>query len=114
VTPEAMASAPGLTFNQKDRLQHQWIRSLLGQGVTYPTHWLASTQGFVDASLAGMGWALNPTQLVRDHLASGRLVELVPGATLEIPLFWQMNRLAASQLSALTRNVVAAATEALA
>ena len=26
VTPEAIAYAPALTFNQKDRLQHEWIR----------------------------------------------------------------------------------------
>lgn len=53
-----------------------------------------------------MGWALNPTQLVREHIDSGRLVELIPGATLERPLFWQVNRLAASQLADLSRAVV--------
>ena len=104
VTPEAIAGAPALTFNQKDRLQHAWVRQALGQDVTFPTHWLPSTQSFVDASLAGMGWALNPVQLVREHLASGRLVELVPGATLDRPLFWQVNRLAADQLCDLTRG----------
>lgn len=114
VTPETIAQAPALTFNQKDRLQHEWVRHAFGQDVTYPTHWLPSTQGFVDASLAGMGWALNPAQLLRDHLASGRLVELVPGATLDIPLFWQVNRLAADRLSDLTRKVVTTAKRELA
>jgi LysR family transcriptional regulator (chromosome initiation inhibitor) len=61
-----------------------------------------------------MGWALNPVQLVRDHLESGRLVELVPGAVLERPLFWQVNRLAVDRLSELTRNVVAVARRELA
>ncbi|MGG2476274.1 hypothetical protein ACNVD4_12970, partial [Rhizobium sp. BR5] len=28
-----------------------------------PTHWLPSTDGFVKASLSGMGWGLNPVQL---------------------------------------------------
>jgi LysR family transcriptional regulator (chromosome initiation inhibitor) len=51
---------------------------------------------------------------VREHLAAGRLVELVPGAALERPLFWQVNRLAGDRLSELTRNVVAAAKQALA
>ena len=85
----------------------------LGQSVVYPTHWLPSTQGFVDASLKGMGWCLNPAQLVMDHLASGRLVELVPDAPLDVPLFWQVNRLAADRLSALTRSVVATAKREL-
>ena len=114
VTPDAIADGPALTFNQKDRLQHEWVRQALGRDVTLPTHWLPSTQGFVDASLAGMGWTLNPVQLVREHLASGRLVELVPGATLERPLFWQINRLAADHLSDLTRNVLTTARRELA
>lgn len=109
VTAEAVATAPALTFNQKDRLQHEWGRQALGQDVDFPTHWLPSTQSFVDASLAGMGWALNPFQLVKAHLASGRLVELVPGATLDRPLSWQVNRLAAYHLSDLTRHVLATA-----
>ena len=113
VTPAAIANAPALTFNQKDRLQHEWVRQALGQDVTFPTHWLPSTQSFVDASLAGMGWALNPVQLVREHLASGRLVELVAGATLDRPLSWQVNRLAADHLSDLTRHVMVTARSEL-
>ncbi len=113
VTPEALAAAPGLTFNQKDRLQQAWIRRALGAGMDYPTHWLPSTQGFVDASLAGMGWALNPAHLVEAHLASGRLVELIPGATLDRQLYWQVSRFAADPLLGLTRNVAAAAKRQL-
>jgi LysR family transcriptional regulator (chromosome initiation inhibitor) len=113
VTAEAIANAPGLVFDQKDRLQHLWIRQTFGRAVTYPSHWLPSTQSFVDASLAGLGWALNPNPLVRDHLAAGRLVELLPGAVLERPLFWQVNRLAADQLSALTKHIVSASGHSL-
>jgi LysR family transcriptional regulator (chromosome initiation inhibitor) len=106
VTLEAISRAPAITFNQKDRLQHQWIERTLGRSVAYPTHWLASTQSFVDASLLGMGWGLNPARLIRDHLASGRLIELIRGAVLDVPLFWQVNRLAADRLTALTRSIV--------
>lgn len=113
VTADAIADAPGLVFDQKDRLQQLWIRQTFGRAVAYPSHWLPSTQSFVAATLAGMGWGLNPIGLVRDHLAAGRLVELVPGAMLERPLFWQVNRLAADQLSSLTRHVVAASGRAL-
>ena len=113
VTPESIARAPAVTFNQKDRLQHKWIRRALGRSVAYPTHWLPSTQSFVDASLLGIGWGLNPTRLVRDHLASGRLIELIPGEILDVPLFWQVNRLAADRLSALTRSIVETARREL-
>jgi len=113
VTLKALAEAPGLIFSQKDRLQHAWIRQTLGRSVSYPTHWLSSTQAFIDACLIGMGWGVNPAQLVKEHLACGRLVELVPGAVLDIPLYWQVNRLAAERLSALTQSVVATAKRAL-
>ncbi|MCZ7450004.1 LysR family transcriptional regulator ArgP [Agrobacterium rhizogenes] len=113
VTPAALARAPGLTFNQKDRLQASWIRTALGEEVSYPTHWLPSTDGFVKASLAGMGWGLNPVQLVGEHLREGRLVELISGTPLDIPLYWQVNRLAAERLAGLTANVVGTAKAVL-
>lgn len=106
LTSTALAQAPALTFNQKDRLQSRWLRQALGEEPVCPTHWLPSTQSFVEASLSGMGWGMNPEILVGDHLASGRLVELVPDTPLDIPLYWQINRLAGDQLTALTRAVV--------
>ncbi len=109
VTPEAIVNAPALTFNQKDRLQSQWIRQTFGKDFTYPSHWLPSTQGFVDASLSGMGWGMNPIQLVREHLQAGRLVELIPDTPLNIPLYWQVSRLAADRLAELTREIIATA-----
>lgn len=113
VTAEAIARAPALTFNQKDGLQQDWARQTLGAHDVGPTHWLPSTQGFVDAALLGMGWGLNPTQLVERHLAEGRLVELVPGATLEVTLYWQVSRLVSGQFPELTRAVLEAAKKAL-
>ncbi|WP_206611497.1 ArgP/LysG family DNA-binding transcriptional regulator [Falsirhodobacter deserti] len=113
VTAQALAKAPALTFNQKDRLQQQWVRRYAGWQVSLPTHWLPSSYGFVEAALAGMGWGLNPRHLVQEHLASGRLVELVPQATLDVPLFWQTSHLAASSIAPLTRALVEQATRTL-
>ena len=110
---EALANAPALTFNQKDRLQHDWALKATGRDVGYPTHWLPSVHSFVEAALNGMGWGLHPEALVADHVAAGRLVELAPGVRLEVPLYWQINRLAAERLSGLTRCVVATARTAL-
>jgi LysR family transcriptional regulator (chromosome initiation inhibitor) len=113
VTAGSLAQAPGLIFNQKDRLQHDWIRQTTGKAIAYPTHWLPSTQSFVEACLLGMGWGVNPEQLVQRHLASGRLVELVPGAVLDVPLYWQVSRLARDRLSALTQSIVTTARREL-
>lgn len=70
--------------------------------------WLA-THGFVEACLLGMGWSLNPINLVQAHIEAGRLVELIPGATTDIALYWQVGRWAQSQFPELTRQVVNAA-----
>lgn len=109
VTEAAMARAPGLTFSQKDGLQQDWLRAEFGHSLSYPTHFLPSSQSFVEACVMGMGWALNPAPMVADHLAAGRLVELIPGAVMERPLYWQVNRLAAEELAPLSRAMTEAA-----
>ncbi|KQZ97391.1 MULTISPECIES: LysR family transcriptional regulator ArgP [Rhizobium/Agrobacterium group] len=113
VTETELAQAPALTFNQKDRLQQQWISQVFGASIVHPTHWLPSTQSFVDAALLGMGWGMNPALLVRNHLAEGRLVELVARTPFDVPLFWQVNRLAADRLKSLTDAVIEVARHEL-
>jgi LysR family transcriptional regulator (chromosome initiation inhibitor) len=113
VNVQTLAAAPCLTFNAKDRLQEQWMESLCGQPVQAPRHWLPASQAFVDASLAGLGWGMNPAALVQEALAQGRLVELAPGRDLWVGLHWQHPRAAEPVLQALTRQVLAAARAGL-
>jgi LysR family transcriptional regulator (chromosome initiation inhibitor) len=113
VSAAALARAPRLTFNRKDRLQAHWIRAVCRRPVDTPTHWLPSTQAFVDASRAGIGWGMNPVPLVEAQLRAGTLVELVPGRTLAVTLYWQHTRLPVPMLERLTGAVIAAARCAL-
>jgi len=108
VTAEALVTAPCLTFNAKDRLQAQWLRQVGMEGAV-PTHWLPSSQAFIDAALAGIGWGMNPLPLAAPHLAAGTLVELLPGQGLDVPLFWQRSRLPSATLARLTLAVRRAA-----
>lgn len=103
----SLARAPSLRFDRKDGLQAQWMRRVCRREVAAPCHWIASTQGFVDACLAGLGWGLNPEALVRPLLDEGRLVELVPGRVLDVPLWWQVSRLPLPPLQRLTDAVMA-------
>ena len=109
VTVDAIAHAPVLTFNHKDSLQQDWLAATFASTLVPPTHWLPSTQGFVDACLLGMGWSLNPIDLVQAHIKAERLVEIIPGATKDISLYWQVSRWAQNQFPELTRQVVNAA-----
>lgn len=114
VTADALARAPWLRFDRRDGLQARWARGALGAEPAGPVHWVPSTQGFLDGTLTGLGWAMNPVSLIEGHLAAGRLVELVPGTRLDVDLHWQRARLAAGPLDALTRAVTAAARGTLA
>lgn len=113
VNAVSVASAPLINFNRKDRLQSQWVRRVCGREVDTPVHWLPSTPGSIEAAIAGIGWGMNPAVLVRPHLQAGTLVELVPGRSLSVPLYWQYARLQAPALSRLTRAIVAEARKSL-
>lgn len=113
VTAASLAAAPSFRFNRQDRLQSIWMRRMCRRDIEPPVHWLPSTQAFLDASLAGLGWGMNPSPLVAPHLKSGALVELAPGKELAIPLYWQHTRLHVPMLERLTRAVVASGRRAL-
>ena len=56
---------------------------------------------------------MNPHLLVKDHLASDRLVEPAPETPLDIPLYWQVNHLAADRLKPLTQAIMDGAQRVL-
>ncbi len=112
VTAAALALAPALTFSEKDRLQSRWVAAKTkgaARRAAFPSHRMASSQGFVEACVAGMGWALNPEALVAGHLAAGRLVDMDAALPLDVALHWQFARLTAPALLPLTRAIRAAA-----
>jgi LysR family transcriptional regulator, chromosome initiation inhibitor len=97
---EALARAPSLQFDGRD--------------VPLPAHRVPSTQPSVDAAIAGVGWGMTPEPLVREHLHAGRLVELVPGLVVDVPLYWQSARLPVPSLERLGQAVAATAADVLA
>ena len=109
----SLAQAPSLLFNTKDELQASWVRRLCHRHVELPRHTLPSPQAFVTAAEAGMGWGLHPQALIAPQLADGRLVELLPGSALDVPLHWQHARAATALVDALGRGVLAAARASL-
>jgi LysR family transcriptional regulator, chromosome initiation inhibitor len=109
----SLAQAPSLVFNTKDELQARWARRLCHRHVELPRHTLPSPQAFVTAAVAGMGWGLQPQTLIATQLKDGSLVELVPDAPLDVPLYWQHARAASALLDGLGRVVVSAAGRAL-
>jgi LysR family transcriptional regulator (chromosome initiation inhibitor) len=115
-SPQALSRAPAVVFSEKDRLQHLWADRVTGGATVrtgFPIHRLASSHGFVDAALAGLGWCMNPETLVARHIAKGRLIDLAPDIPLDVPLHWQFARLTAPALAPLTRALQEAARAVL-
>lgn len=108
-----LAKAPSLVFNTKDELQASWARRLCHRHVELPRHTLPSAHAFVTAALAGMGWGLHPEALIAPYLEDGTLVELVPDTPLDVSLYWQHARATSGLIDGLSREVLAAAREAL-
>lgn len=109
VGARTLASAPSLVFDRKDRLQARWVRRVCHRNVETPRHWIPSPNAFVEAACAGMGWGMHPAGMVADAIRAGELVELVPGSTLPVPLYWQQARAAPRLLEQLGAAVRAAA-----
>lgn len=113
VTDDALSAAPNMVFNQNDGLQASWIKRKTGKTIAAPTHWVPSTQGFVDGALTGLGWGMNPEYLIRHELADGLLVSLDADLIYQVPLFWQINRQMGPALRDLTQAIKRAAKIAL-
>ncbi|AWD22713.1 LysR family transcriptional regulator ArgP [Fuscovulum blasticum] len=115
LTADALRQAPSIRFSDADRLQDRWAAQATGTARPgpLPAHRIASSQGFVEAALLGLGWGMNPEALVTAHLAAGRLVDLAPETPLDVPLYWQFTRLVAPALAPLTRAIRDHAARAL-
>lgn len=110
VNSDTLRTAPLLSFNPGDRLQEQWLQqhALTSRGQP-PRHYVPSNDGYVQACEHGLGWGMHPLPLIERQLRDGRLQALLPGATLQMPLFWVQLRSAQAPLQHLTQCVFAAA-----
>ncbi|MCY1282316.1 HTH-type transcriptional regulator ArgP [compost metagenome] len=87
-----------------DQLQHRFL-ALLGGSGGFIHHLCPSSEGFVRLTSGGLGWGLVPELQVEGELARGELVELLPGRTIDVPLYWHHWRNGGELLSSLTRHL---------
>ena len=113
VTLEALKKAPALRYSAQDDLQQQWIKQNFGKTIIHDTYILPSSPGFVEACLGNIAWGMNPSQMVDKYIASGELVEIIPDAPLNKPLYWHCSKMVAEHLNTFTQNVVKAAEKYL-
>lgn len=101
------STLPMVRFNRKDGLQDEVLRVL---GVhDAPVVQVPSSQGFLAAVRAGLGWGLLPDLQLGAEPHGRPLVALPQCPPRDIPLHWQVWRLRSDAVRRLTRAVRAAA-----
>ena len=106
VTVETLERAPSLRYSSQDDLQIQWIKQVFEASVFPPSHTIPSSHGFVSACLSDVAWGMNPALMVDDLIAEGKLVELMPGQTLDKPLYWHCSKVIAAPFKHFTATVL--------
>jgi len=83
-----LLATPAVIFNRKDALQDVFLEQHLGlRGARYPRHFMPALDAFETAIEQGLGWGMVPE--LHLHQRSGMpLVDVVPHATVDVPLYW--------------------------
>ncbi|MET9634277.1 LysR family transcriptional regulator ArgP [Lentzea sp. NPDC006480] len=104
-----LPGAPVVVFDRNDDLQDRFVRTLTrGRGASDHRHYVPSSEVYVRAIVAGLGWGMVPPQQLQEGL-----VDLAPGRTVDIPLYWQQWKLDSPALTAVADAVEQEAAQAL-
>jgi LysR family transcriptional regulator (chromosome initiation inhibitor) len=112
---EALTQVPVVVFDRRDDFQDGFVRRLTGgrSGASALRHYVPTSEGFVEAVAAGLGWGLVPEPQADPLLDAGRLVGIAPGRTVDVPLYWQQWKLDSPALAQVAETVTATAARAL-
>ena len=114
LTTRNFHQVPFIAFNRKDSLQMEFVSSAMRlKHVALKQLYVPSSEGQVRAVLAGWGVSVVPELQVREHLRSGRLVNMAPDHSLPVALFWHCWNLESAVLDALTKALTTASALAL-
>jgi LysR family transcriptional regulator (chromosome initiation inhibitor) len=108
VTPAALAQAPTVSFDRRDEMQADFLRSQRVR-TTPPIHYIPASSEFASSVRLGLGWGMLPDFQIGDGLSDGTLVELVPGSATNVPLYWQQWNLRSELLDVMAEAVAVAA-----
>jgi LysR family transcriptional regulator (chromosome initiation inhibitor) len=106
---------PVVVFDRRDDFQDGFVRRLTRgrSGASALRHYVPTSEGFVEAVAAGLGWGLVPEPQADPLLRDGRLVGIAPGRPVDVPLYWQQWKLDSPALAQVADTVTATAAETL-
>lgn len=107
VSPHKLLAHPAVIFNRKDALQDAFLAQHFGlRQAHYPRHFAPAVDAFEEALALGMGWGMVPKQSLVNRPV---LREVLPGATVDVALYWQHWARESPSAQRLTQAVKAAA-----
>ena len=114
LTAHNFRDLPFVAFNRKDDMQSEFVGKAFGlKQVMLNQLFVPSSEGQVRAVLAGWGASVLPRLLAQPLFDNGLLVNLAPGCTLPIQLYWHCWNLESDVLDALTAALTRSAAQVL-
>ncbi|GAA2094641.1 LysR family transcriptional regulator ArgP [Streptomyces albiaxialis] len=112
---DVLPDAPAMFFDRRETFQDDFVRELTGgrRGAGPRRHYVPTSDGFVDAITAGLGWGMVPDEQALPRLRTGALIRLDPERVTRVALFWQQWRLDSPALAAAAEAVASAAAQSL-
>lgn len=108
-----LPDAPVVVFDRHDDVQDMFVRRLThGRGASRARHFVPSSEGLVEAVVAGLGWGMALVAQARPRVRAGDLV-VFDERSIDVPLYWQQWKLDSPALAAVSDAVTATAAEAL-
>lgn len=115
LTPHNFREVPFLSFNRKDDMAAEFVARAFGLKRVALNHiFVPGSEAQMRAVSAGWAVGVIPELLARSALADGSVVNLAPGHSLPVQLYWHCWNLESAVLDALTAALTATAEAALA
>lgn len=115
LTAHNFRDIPFVAFNRKDDMQSEFVGKAFSlKRVTLNQLFVPSSEGQLRAVQAGWGASVVPRLLAQGLINQGLLINLAPGCSLPIQLYWHCWNLESEVLDALTAALTEAAAAALA
>lgn len=108
---EAARLAPAVT--NQGRLLAQFVARELDLNGAFPHHTMPVSGALDNCILSGVAYGLMPELLALRHIASGQLVDLVPGQTQDVALYWHSWNIDTPFTQALNEQVIETARRTL-
>ena len=107
-----LETAPAVIYNRRDDLHARFLknffhRSAPGKSVQkIPTHYVPSSEKFVDLILDGLAYGMVPDLQGLVHIQSGRFMDLAPGTHIKVNLYWHRWNLSSRLLDEFSKAIV--------